>query len=158
MWCFAIRAGVPDDADLVFVTNEHARRCVLRQRLSETHSLAHLFAEHDEGVRLLMRPQVLLQLPIWVYAVPSRWWNVTCSREVAVVANARLQLRELLRRMLEFNPARRITAAEALALPVFADMVDEDGEPTCNNHVDFGFLEQLRRDPRRLLYEQVRCC
>jgi serine/threonine protein kinase len=45
--------------------------------------------------------------------------------------------RDLIQRMLVFNPARRITVQEALQHPYFAGLHDPTDEPVCDRAFDF---------------------
>ncbi len=46
---------------------------------------------------------------------------------------------DLIRRMLVFNPARRITVQEALQHPYFAGLHDPTDEPACGRPFDFSY-------------------
>jgi len=50
---------------------------------------------------------------------------------------------ELMERMLQFNPKKRITVNEALAHPYFEKLHDQDTEPECKMPFDFQF-EQVK--------------
>lgn len=64
---------------------------------------------------------------------------------------------DLLERMLVFDPARRISVADALEHPYLASLHDPSDEPICPTEFYFEFepAELTKEDLRRLIYEEV---
>ena len=52
---------------------------------------------------------------------------------------------ELLRATLAFDPAKRITAAQALEHPYFEKYHDPEDEPVCNDKFEFDFVRASHR-------------
>lgn len=65
---------------------------------------------------------------------------------------------DLLDRMLQFNPDKRISVDEALAHPYLASLHSPEDEPTCPAHFDFAFETEVldKGTLQQLMYEQVR--
>ena len=54
---------------------------------------------------------------------------------------------ELLRATLAFDPAKRITAAQALEHPYFEKYHDPEDEPVCNDKFEFDFVRASHPPP-----------
>ena len=74
-----------------------------------------------------------------------------------VSATASDEALDLLGKMLEFNPNKRITVEEALRHPYFEDMHDSEEEPVSEETVDFSFEEQDLDFPevKKLLLQEI---
>jgi serine/threonine protein kinase len=68
------------------------------------------------------------------------------------------QATDLLGKMLEFNPVKRITVDEALRHPYLEELHDSDDEPVCEETIDFSFETQnLSFDElKKLLLEELK--
>ncbi|KAJ3435414.1 mitogen-activated protein kinase [Anaeramoeba flamelloides] len=64
---------------------------------------------------------------------------------------------DLLSKMLQFNPQKRITVEESLEHPFFATIHDPDDEPICEETFDFSFeKDKLTKGKlRRLIYNEI---
>lgn len=62
---------------------------------------------------------------------------------------------DLIQRMLQFNPAHRITIEEALAHPYLADLHDETDEPRCEIQFQFDDGNLQPNDVREMLYQEM---
>lgn len=70
--------------------------------------------------------------------------------------NANQLLRDLLGRMLVFNPTKRITVDEALKHPYLDSLHDPEDEPLCNAHFSFELGDELSKDTlRRMIWEET---
>lgn len=67
---------------------------------------------------------------------------------------------DLIGKMLEFNPTKRITVEEALRHPYLADFHDSDDEPISSETADFQFENQdfSFEDLKSLLLEELEIC
>ena len=64
---------------------------------------------------------------------------------------------DLLDKMLEFNPAKRITVEDALKHPYMADLHNPDDEPTCAEEFDFDFekADLTKEMIQELIYNEM---
>ncbi|KAG1222834.1 hypothetical protein G6F68_020527 [Rhizopus microsporus] len=63
---------------------------------------------------------------------------------------------DLLNKLLEFDPSKRITVEEALAHPYLSAYHDEDDEPTHNQTFDFSFeVVDAIEDMSRMIAQEV---
>ena len=63
---------------------------------------------------------------------------------------------DLLRRMLVFDPAKRISVDEALEHPWLADLHARSAEPVCRDPFDFSFEHEYPDEmPKRLLQQHI---
>lgn len=64
----------------------------------------------------------------------------------AIFAKTSAEGRDLLARMLEFDPEKRISVEEALAHPYMASLHSPDDEPGCTAAFDFSFEDGIKEE------------